>query len=1857
MKRKLVRLLAVVLSAILCLQMSEFSLALAASEGLDPASQSVPEELQDGNNYFFIKQSTWTISEKSKEPLYVPVQRSGNLDEEAEVTLKVIDLSARHDVNYTMDVCGSDIEPEIVVSDTSLLEVVKNADGVSEEETPTEADLGAMLQESGGAQIVDTEGNAIGSVTAAAVNENGDAQQESAEDAGDASKTSEDGSEAAGQNEETAPAAEPAEEAAPADPEEPAGEAAAEETAGMEQIPAGENGPALLQFARNAFTGTYSDRQEMQEPDAGLQGFSMNSEEDGELSPSQVVEDSYPGREYRLHFEAGQDVQLLKFTALYSEENDGDSQVMLNLKDPSENMMFPEQFGPTAVTILNEDEPEPVVISMKEETITARDGVASITVTRSGRLKSVAGAHIASWDGSAVQGKDYGGVGADLYFPMGISERTIELPVGHGPEEKDFNVTLTPLTGEEISTATAHVIIPPAEIVQDTAAVEESSAEGEESAELMAASGTQYGDPVDLKSLWDCNYERVDWHSNYSFSAETPDDTTWKQAGIDFKVPDRYGYFYDGMRIDHRMYANFCKARTHVSLWSSSKEWYGDWDDDYTGEGVRDQYQLNYYYGSEKSPGYMHIACTNRKNTGWAWTDDYCRLTVYSVQPILRRFDITVEDAEALKFEGMTDEEVLKQYEEVNPNGNGNKNFSIWSGGNFTINRPSGVSQPRLVGVDAVRASDGETWRLATIDGKSNSVKVELTQDIVNYLGKNNYIKWSSDKGEGSPKTGSSYTGGITVRPVFEYEDVKVDVRDTPYGALLYNGKKLEEGTYTFHKGDKLVFEPNLSDRGMGDGVRATGVGFIARKDNKSGALQDQNPCEYYLNNQDFPVSKYPNGAREFILKYDYYEFWQVFSAESNGVRVRVPQDETQYFDTSKGLFEGLTPERVQGYDVYTVKQNVLNNELTALSAVMKDDSRVPVWTLSGSKTKYSGSVFYFNTGITGEDNLITLRTDGNEADHAQYMLSGSVYSSTMNLASGEKAADMIPAENAVVTMGLVQDFQNMAVTDPSGFFKSVAAETLLGGSSVRYTVTYNGVISVQETKLPDASSPKETVTVTDSSGTSGSIEAISVSAGSVRVDNYSMNGAHFTSAFMTQDGVASGLVDAMKMNGKKLDVRVHYDLGQSYLCDGESRTENIKDIVLYFQNQYTGETHGVYSAASGKYAPDNSGNLSGVTLNWDQQDRTVALEIEKFSPDQPGSWTYGDVLMARMITDKQEGASSWSGSDMNYDPVSTGYAVYTDLDYVPETFQYDIDNLAEQLQFGSEEEGGLTEETRYSFGEFPYLGEILATVHVFTTLASFGSDGTAQQIVQDVAADADDEEDDAGIENGSYDSASDGLKDKEKKDSGWTLNVYFTIQKTAYGGMRFLIGVAFTTGSGQGYKYRNHPYKNARAAQQMFFGSYRARMMNTHEPEAAPSESALQPELIHSTVDHLKMYNQSAKSAFGGMYFSFGIYFGLYLDYGYIRETNVDGENTDTKTGEMVFMGAGGFVSFKGSVGVNIPFWFLVPMYFVPEASIDVSFFIGSSANPVQTLSAFNNGKEHSGQDFQFNVEILGTVKAGATLGIGVYKILGGRIYVGVGFDVGYGMNMAEWYPNIGTDWGTSLYAEFSGSVDLVFTSISLYSASFPLTGSGWMDYVETVTMSNRLIGYVNKGIDDRKGSAEARARCREKITRLEEMIDSNQYPEAPINSARKDLLDYAYDEDVISQAQYYSAIVKAQGGIAGAIMNKVLEDVDDKEFVNVATNVAHYHHEKYNGTGYPDMLRGENIPFEARIMALADVFDALASRRYYKEPMSYDEAFEIIRQELGHHFDPHLGRIFISLKQEIINLYESFESTDYAR
>lgn len=166
----------------------------------------------------------------------------------------------------------------------------------------------------------------------------------------------------------------------------------------------------------------------------------------------------------------------------------------------------------------------------------------------------------------------------------------------------------------------------------------------------------------------------------------------------------------------------------------------------------------------------------------------------------------------------------------------------------------------------------------------------------------------------------------------------------------------------------------------------------------------------------------------------------------------------------------------------------------------------------------------------------------------------------------------------------------------------------------------------------------------------------------------------------------------------------------------------------------------------------------------------------------------------------------------------------------------------------------------------------------------------------------------------------------------------------------------------------------------------------------------------------------------------------------------------------------------------------------------------------------------------------------------------------------------------------------------------------------------------------------------------------KLKQHPDYQNYSEEFFNYVIKaapmhDLGKIAVDDAVLrkpgrfTDEEYEKMKVHAKEG--AKIVQSVLKNVDDEEFKTIAQNVAHYHHEKWNGSGYPEKLSGDQIPIEARIMALADVFDALVSKRCYKESMSYDKAFEIIKNDLGTHFDPKLGGIFIDCRPELIDLY----------
>ena len=96
---------------------------------------------------------------------------------------------------------------------------------------------------------------------------------------------------------------------------------------------------------------------------------------------------------------------------------------------------------------------------------------------------------------------------------------------------------------------------------------------------------------------------------------------------------------------------------------------------------------------------------------------------------------------------------------------------------------------------------------------------------------------------------------------------------------------------------------------------------------------------------------------------------------------------------------------------------------------------------------------------------------------------------------------------------------------------------------------------------------------------------------------------------------------------------------------------------------------------------------------------------------------------------------------------------------------------------------------------------------------------------------------------------------------------------------------------------------------------------------------------------------------------------------------------------------------------------------------------------------------------------------------------------------------------------------------------------------------------------------------------------------------------------------------------------------------------FLKMGQDIAHYHHEKWDGTGYPKGLKEEEIPLSARIMALADVYDALSSKRIYKKAFTKEATEAIIKEGIGSHFDPNVGAIFTKHNKKFAEMRESFQ------
>lgn len=120
---------------------------------------------------------------------------------------------------------------------------------------------------------------------------------------------------------------------------------------------------------------------------------------------------------------------------------------------------------------------------------------------------------------------------------------------------------------------------------------------------------------------------------------------------------------------------------------------------------------------------------------------------------------------------------------------------------------------------------------------------------------------------------------------------------------------------------------------------------------------------------------------------------------------------------------------------------------------------------------------------------------------------------------------------------------------------------------------------------------------------------------------------------------------------------------------------------------------------------------------------------------------------------------------------------------------------------------------------------------------------------------------------------------------------------------------------------------------------------------------------------------------------------------------------------------------------------------------------------------------------------------------------------------------------------------------------------------------------------------------------------------------------------------------------VMKSHSSAGGKIVLETFKELGTDEYRQMAYEVARYHHEKWNGRGYPEGKEGQEIPLAARIMAVADVFDAVSEKRCYRDAMPLEKCFGIIREGIGTDFDPVIARAFLNIEEDVRKIHHDFE------
>jgi putative two-component system response regulator len=206
------------------------------------------------------------------------------------------------------------------------------------------------------------------------------------------------------------------------------------------------------------------------------------------------------------------------------------------------------------------------------------------------------------------------------------------------------------------------------------------------------------------------------------------------------------------------------------------------------------------------------------------------------------------------------------------------------------------------------------------------------------------------------------------------------------------------------------------------------------------------------------------------------------------------------------------------------------------------------------------------------------------------------------------------------------------------------------------------------------------------------------------------------------------------------------------------------------------------------------------------------------------------------------------------------------------------------------------------------------------------------------------------------------------------------------------------------------------------------------------------------------------------------------------------------------------------------------------------------------------------------------------------------------------------------------------------------------------------TQQLSIETISDMVESYDDETGTHVKRI---EKYTEilLSKVPQTEEFPRnlqeiAPLASMLHDIGKLFIPKEILTKPAKLDAsefeIIKEHAKLGGDVLKKAnntfKKEFSKDSYFKMASDISMYHHEKYDGTGYPEGLVGDAIPMCARIVAIADVYDALRSKRVYKKGFSHKDSVDIIRNESGKSFDPELVELFLKVHKEFKKIFLQF-------